>query len=154
MQESGQRSRGKPRRVRTVTRREPSFKKKKTSSSCKQFPINMVKPRTGVAGKWFCSVSATPTSQNKGSQDSQSRWRKLTPCSSDTLVIEGIFKKAMGLCPEMKGGHCLREEFWEGEEYRGYYQTSCYKGTVTFKLDGESFFWQILHILRQRKLFC
>jgi len=29
----------------------------------------------------------------------------------DTLIIDAIWKKAMGICPEMKGGHCLREEF-------------------------------------------
>jgi hypothetical protein len=28
----------------------------------------------------------------------------------DTLIIDAIWKKAMGICPEMRGGHCLREE--------------------------------------------
>jgi len=30
----------------------------------------------------------------------------------DTLIIDAIWKRAMGICPEMKGGHCLRKEFW------------------------------------------
>jgi len=55
----------------------------------------------------------------------------------DTLLIDAIWKKEMGICPEMKGGHCLRKEFWEGKEFRGYYQANCSQATVAFRFDSK-----------------
>jgi hypothetical protein len=56
----------------------------------------------------------------------------------DTLIIDAIWKKAMGMSRD-EGWALFKRRVFTFKEHRGYCQTNCNKATVAFSFDDDNF---------------